>query len=95
MIKPIHPFPARMGPDLAVKRLHRIKEPSVVLDPMAGSGTVLRHASEFGHIAIGRDLDPLAILMARVWTSPVCDDVVQKQCERLLILAARLTTAST
>jgi SAM-dependent methyltransferase len=44
---------------------------SVVLDPMAGSGTVVRVASELRHQALGFDLDPLAVLMARVWTTPV------------------------
>src|SRR5437764_985997 len=70
MIKAVHPFPARMGPDLAIDRLKRLKGPAIVLDPMAGSGTVLRHAAERGHTAVGRDLDPLAVLMARVWTTP-------------------------
>ncbi len=88
MIKSVHPFPARMGPDLAIERLVRIAKPSVVLDPMTGSGTVLRHASELGHTAIGRDLDPLAILMARVWTTPVDRAAVEKQLVKLLKIVA-------
>jgi SAM-dependent methyltransferase len=87
MIKAVHPFPARMGPDLAIDRLKRIKKPSLVLDPMTGSGTVLRHAAEFGHEALGRDLDPLAILMAKVWTTPIDGEVVGKQCTKLLTMA--------
>jgi SAM-dependent methyltransferase len=84
MIKSVHPFPARMGPDLAIDRLKRIKRPSVVLDPMVGSGTVLRHATELGHSAIGRDLDPLAILMTKVWTTPIERVVVEQKKVRLL-----------
>jgi hypothetical protein len=38
---------------------------------MAGSGTVVRVASELRHQALGFDLDPLAVLMARVWTTPL------------------------
>src|SRR3712207_5017426 len=79
MIRSVHPFPARMGPDLAIERLKRITKPSIVLDPMAGSGTVLRHASELGHHALGRDLDPLAILMAKVWTTPVDQHSVERK----------------
>lgn len=90
MIKSVHPFPARMGPDLAVARLKRLKRPSIVLDPMAGSGTVLRHAAEFGHQAVGRDLDPLAILMARVWTTPVDQDEVGRQYRDLFRTAKAL-----
>lgn len=50
--------------------------PLVVLDPMAGSGTVLRQASESGHRALGFDCDPLAVLMSTVWTTPVSDEVI-------------------
>lgn len=70
-LKPIHPFPARMAPDLVLERLGEIDENSRVLDPMAGSGVVLRHAIELGHEALGFDLDPLSVLMARVWTTPI------------------------
>jgi len=76
VIKPIHPFPARMAPELAVTGLRKLAPHSLVLDPMAGSGTVLREASELRHRAIGFDLDPLAVLMARVWTTPIDDKVV-------------------
>lgn len=66
----IHPFPARMAPDLALEHIMRLDEGSIVLDPMAGSGTVLRQAARSGHTAIGFDMDPLAVLMSRVATSP-------------------------
>ncbi|MFY7954367.1 MAG: hypothetical protein ACOVT5_17835 [Armatimonadaceae bacterium] len=88
MIRTVHPFPARMGPDLAIDRLKRIDKPSIVLDPMAGSGTVLRHAAELGHQVIGRDLDPLAILMSKVWTTPVDRSVVERKLKRLLDVVA-------
>ncbi len=77
-MKQIHPFPARMAPDLALERLGCIGGRSRVLDPMAGSGVVLRQAMELGHEAIGFDLDPLAVLMARVWTTPVSDESVER-----------------
>src|SRR3954447_1418427 len=93
MIRSIHPFPARMGPDLAIERLKRISSPSVVLDPMAGSGTVLRHASELGHHAIGRDLDPLAILMAKVWTTPIDRQLVERKHTKLLTLVEETDAA--
>lgn len=70
-----------MAPDLALAGLKELKSQGVVLDPMAGSGTVVRQASALGHRAIGFDMDPLAVLMTRVWTTPVND-----------IAVARLTT---
>lgn len=77
MIKTIHPFPARMAPDLALSELKKFKPGSVILDPMAGSGTVLRQACELGHKSLGFDLDPLAVLMARVWTSSIDSDAIK------------------
>ena len=76
-IQPVHPFPARMAPELAIDTLDDLDGAGVVLDPMAGSGTVLRHAGDMGHTAIGFDVDPLAVLISRVWTTPVCDDEIE------------------
>ena len=76
MIPPVHPFAARMAPELALASLKRLEKGSLVLDPFAGSGTVLRHATELGHRALGFDLDPLSVLITRVWTTPVSDDSI-------------------
>lgn len=83
-IRSIHPFPARMAPDLALRSLKRLPEGSRVLDPMTGSGTVLRQALALGHQAIGFDMDPLAVLMSRVWTSPVDPDVVRAELDEVV-----------
>lgn len=66
---PIHPFPARMAPGIALAAIAEAKTPLRVLDPMMGSGTVLAMAREYGHHASGIDMDPLAVLLARVWTT--------------------------
>lgn len=68
---PIHPFPARMAPGIALEALGKSNTPLRVLDPMAGSGTVLAVARAKGHRAFGVDLDPLAVLLAGVWTRTV------------------------
>jgi len=60
---------------------------STVLDPMAGSGTVLRQALAMGHHAIGFDMDPLAVLMSRVWTTPVQDGVIESEFSLLMKIA--------
>lgn len=87
MLRPIHPFPARMAPQLAIAALRRIPSESKVLDPMMGSGTVLRQATYLGHHAIGFDLDPLAVLMSKVWTTPVCEHSVDKLLAEVIELA--------
>ncbi len=68
---PIHPFPARMAPGIALEALGEGTTALRVLDPMAGSGTVLAVARANGHRAFGVDLDPLAVLLAGVWTRSV------------------------
>jgi hypothetical protein len=51
---------------------------------MSGSGTVLRQAVELGHKALGFDVDPLAVLMTHVWTTPVDQATLARECELVL-----------
>src|SRR6266446_9945850 len=81
---PIHPFPARMAPGIALEALGESKKTLRVLDPMAGSGTVLAVARANGHRAFGVDLDPLAVLLARVWTRTVHTDSVRNKAAQVL-----------
>ena len=95
MIRTIHPFPARMAPNLAISELSKLTKGSIVLDPMAGSGTVLRQAAELGHTAIGFDMDPLAVLMSRVWTTPVDAREVNALFESLILRTKKLRLSDT
>lgn len=81
---PIHPFPARMAPGIALDALGESTSPLRVLDPMAGSGTVLAVARAKGHHAIGIDLDPLSVLLAGVWTRSVHPKTVSNKAEEVL-----------
>ena len=83
-IQPVHPFPARMAPELAIDTLRDLPRPGVVLDPMAGSGTVLRHAGDMGHVAVGYDVDPLAVLISKVWTRPINDGAIESTYQDVL-----------
>jgi hypothetical protein len=60
-----------MAPEIAFEETASLAPGSRLLDPLAGSGTAVRVASEQGHQAIGFDLDPLAVLMTKVWTTPI------------------------
>jgi len=67
----IHPFPARMAPDIALDAIPE-RSPDrqlLVIDPMCGSGTVLSAAAQRGQRALGIDIDPLAVMMSKVATS--------------------------
>lgn len=80
----IHPFPARMAPGIALDALSQTTTPFRVLDPMVGSGTVLAVARANGHQAYGRDLDPLAVLLAQVWTRTIDAEKVRLKSSQVL-----------
>lgn len=85
----MHPFPARMAGSLALEAISQLGRPATVLDPMVGSGTVIAIARATGHRAIGYDVDPLAVLISRVWTRTVDPDELRHQALRLLSRAKR------
>ncbi len=70
-LKTIHPFPARMAPEIAMRRLEHMEKDAIVLDPMLGSGTTLKIAGMVGCRGIGFDVDPMALLISRVWNASV------------------------
>ena len=80
----VHPFPARMAPEIALELLKPTKKPMRVLDPMMGSGTVIALARSNKHIGYGVDIDPLANLIASVWTTAVDAKNVRNAARRVL-----------
>ena len=64
-----------MASEIAMNALNGLLPGSTVLDPMCGSGVVVRRALDQGHIGIGVDIDPLAVLMARVWTTRLSSSI--------------------
>lgn len=87
---PIHPFPARMAPGIALAAMEELGASITVLDPMMGSGTVLAMAQAQGHRAIGVDIDPLAVLISRVWTTKVDKPSVAQKAADVLARARQL-----
>src|SRR5690606_25047375 len=62
-----HSYPARMHPDTAQALVAALSpKRGTVLDPFCGSGTVLVAARELGRLALGSDLNPLAVELARL-----------------------------
>jgi hypothetical protein len=76
--EPVHPFPARMAPGIALDVLSEIKA-CRVLDPMMGSGTVLAMARAQGHRATGFDIDPLALIISKAWIMAFDSNEVREQ----------------
>jgi DNA modification methylase len=89
-LRPVHPFPARMAPELVWDELPDQHPRLRVLDPMAGSGTTLVTAKLRGHEVIGYDRDPLAVLIARSWLTNLSkEEVIAKGAEVLVRSHAR------
>ena len=68
----LHAFAAKFPPQLPGAFIDRLSGPGdVVLDPMNGSGTTTLEAYLRGRAALGCDIDPLAVRIARVKITPV------------------------
>jgi SAM-dependent methyltransferase len=85
-----HAYPARMHPNLArvVLREFFVGPGSEVLDPFCGSGTVAVEALVGGWKALGSDLDPLALRIARVKTERRGDKSRERFLARVRAVAA-------
>lgn len=68
----MHLYPARMIPQIANRLIREnSSKGQVVLDPFCGSGSVLVEALTLGRNAVGMDINPLAIMLARAKTTSI------------------------
>jgi DNA modification methylase len=83
----IHPYPAKLLVHIPFFFLSNdlLSEPGdIVLDPFCGSGTVLLEAQLARRRAYGADANPLALLIARVKTSPLDTKAVEATLDDIL-----------
>ncbi|MBS7270569.1 MAG: hypothetical protein KIH10_17245 [Candidatus Freyarchaeota archaeon] len=93
----LHPYPARMIPQIARRLIIRYSKPGsdIVLDPFAGSGGVLVETSlklpsklateEIGaRKSYGIDINPLALLLAKAKTTPIKPTLLKSAVKKLL-----------
>ncbi len=72
----IHLYPARMHPEIARRLIARhAGSGDVVFDPFMGSGGVLLESMLRGNDAIGLDVNPFAVLLTKVKTTPIRKDL--------------------
>lgn len=90
----VHPFPARMAPNIVLERLESLSPNATVLDPMCGSGMVLSQSARAGVLSIGCDLDPLARLISRVGSTRVRESTVWKYFDELMDYCKRNHTST-
>lgn len=82
-----HTYPAMMIPQIARRLIYLYgKNAKTLLDPFCGSGTSLVEASLTSHIkeAYGFDLNPLAVLIAKVKTTPIKSEELGKALNIIL-----------
>jgi hypothetical protein len=79
---PLHSYPARLHPSTARVLIDIVGETAPrgapMVDPFCGSGTTLVEARACGWPAIGTDLNPLAVLVARAKTWTVASRTRQR-----------------
>ncbi len=79
-------YPAKMIPHMARFLIQKVsKNGETILDPFCGSGAVLVESIISGRNAIGVDLNPIAILLAKAKTIPFDPDILELQLEELLV----------
>ena len=80
-----------MAPEIALDKIEQLTAPgATVLDPMCGSGTVVRLATESNRAAIGVDLDPLAVIITRTACHGAWAKNLEQRAEAVLDRAGRL-----
>jgi len=68
----LHEYPARMIPQIAKRLiLTYSSEKGVILDPFCGSGTTLLEARLARRYSVGIDINPFAVLLAKVKATPI------------------------
>lgn len=81
----LHSYPAMMIPQVA-RRAIRLwgKNARHILDPFMGSGTVLVEAKIHDINSYGFDINPLAVLLAKVKTTPLNPKILKKEFDRIV-----------
>ena len=83
----IHTYPAMMIPQIARRLIYLYgKNAKTLLDCFCGSGTSLVEASLIPHIkeAYGFDLNPLAILISKVKTTPINPEILKRELDIII-----------
>ena len=81
-----HLYPARMHPEIARKLIAKYAKDrkKVVFDPFMGSGGVLVEALLHGNNAVGIDVNPFAVLLSRVKTTPLDPKKLSRIYEKII-----------
>src|SRR3989339_450658 len=82
-----HTYPAMMIPQVARRLIEMYgKDKEVLLDPFMGSGTALLEAKLHKNFkkAYGIDINPLALLISKVKTTPINPEILKEEYHQLI-----------
>src|SRR3989344_1236566 len=82
-----HTYPAMMIPQIARRLIEMYgKDKKILLDPFAGSGTALLEAKLHKNFkkAYGIDINPLALLISKVKTTPINPEILREEYNKLI-----------
>lgn len=86
----LHAFPAKFPPQLPRKFIESLTNAQdIILDPMAGSGTTILEAFLAGRQSIACDIDPLALQLCHVKTTPLSTGIVAQVGDDIIKSAKR------
>lgn len=81
----LHTYVAAMIPDLARKLLDQyVPEKGSVLDPFCGGGAVLVEAVRSGRVAIGRDINDLAVTISTAKTNQIAASTIESVSQSIV-----------
>lgn len=83
----IHTYPAMMIPQIAKRLIQTYgKDKKVLLDPFVGSGTTILEATLHKNFkkAYGIDINPLALLISKVKTTPINPNKLKDEYQKLI-----------
>ncbi len=81
----LHAYPARMVPGIAGELIKQYSnEGDLIVDPFCGSGTTLVEGTLVNRKMIGVDLNPFAVFMSKVKTTPIRPELLEKESNLLI-----------
>lgn len=81
----IHSYPAMFHPRVVRHFISQYSQNGdLVLDPFLGSGVAAVESAVAGRMFIGYDLNPLAVLIAKVRTTPLSERVLRETFQRIV-----------
>lgn len=87
----IHRYSGKFIPQIAARAISILSAPGeLILDPYCGSGTTLVEAAILGRRAVGIDLSPLAVLIARTKITPLSSASLNSLRQELIHVLASL-----